>query len=125
MIQDALRRLPHEACGLLAGKEETATTCYSMTNIEKSPVRYMMDPKEQFTVMKTIRSRDEIMLGIYHSHVASRPYPSETDVRLAFYPEVHYVLVSLENRKTPAVKAYRIEDGKIREDAIEIVKGVL
>ena len=119
MIQDAERGLPNEACGILSGKEETATTFYSMTNMEKNPVRYLMDPKEQFRVMKTIRANGEKMLGIYHSHVASPAYPSATDVSLAFYPELYYVIVSLENREKPIAKAFRIEEGKVWEEPIE------
>lgn len=121
MIEDARRRLPHEACGILAGEGEVADTFYSMTNTEKSPVRYLMDPKEQFKVMKEMRSRREKMLGIYHSHVASQAYPSAKDVELAFYPEVHYLLVSLADRKDPVVRAFRIENGKVREEPIEVV----
>lgn len=120
-IQDAGTRLPHEGCGILSGKNDTVTTFYSMSNIDRSPVSYSMDPKEQFQVMKKIRESGEQMLGIYHSHVATRAFPSEKDVRLAFYPELHYVIVSLENRKHPLARAFRIEEGSVREDGIEIV----
>ncbi len=34
------------------------------------------------------------MLGIiYHSHTRSDPYPSQTDINLAFYPDALYVIV--------------------------------
>ncbi len=120
MIQDALGRLPNEACGLLSGKD-AAATFYSMTNTDRSPMTYLMDPKEQFQVFKTIRTRGEKMLGIYHSHVATEAYPSAKDVSLAFYPEVHYVLVSLAERKHPSARAFRIEEGSVREEPIELV----
>ena len=120
MIQDSQERAPNEACGLLSGKDDVATACTSMTNTEKSPVRYWMDPKEQFRVMKTIRSRGEKMLAIYHSHVATQAYPSATDVDLALYPEVHYVIISLENQNTPAARVFRIEKRRIREEPLEI-----
>ena len=121
MIEDAKKRLSNEACGLLAGKEEVATVFYSMSNTDQSPVHYLMDPKEQFDVMKKMRLQKETMLGIYHSHVATEAYPSATDIALAFYPEVYYVIVSLENRKTPVARAFRIEAGSVREDTIELV----
>ena len=121
MLEDAERQLPNEACGLLAGKEGVATVFYSMTNADQSPVRYLMDPREQFEVMKKMRLRGETMLGIYHSHVASQAYPSATDVALAFYPDVHYVIVSLGNRKKAVARAFRIEEGKVREEEIRIV----
>ena len=31
--------------------------------------------------------------AIYHSHTRSAPYPSQTDINLAFYPEAVYVIV--------------------------------
>ena len=121
MIEDSKKRLPHEACGLLAGRSDRAATCCSMVNTDQSPVSYLMDPKEQFQIFKEIRARGERMLGIYHSHVASQAYPSAKDVDLAFYPDVHYVIVSLENRERPVARAFRIEERGVREDGIEIV----
>lgn len=124
MIQDAVRRFPHEACGILSGKEEIATTFYSMRNTEESPVSYLMDPGEQFKVFKEIRVSGERMLGIYHSHVATEATPSAKDVTLAFYPEVHYVLVSLADRAHPSARAFRIEEGSVREEEIQVIKGL-
>ena len=121
MIEDARKGLPNEACGILAGEIETASVFYSMKNIDQNPVSYLMDPKEQFQVMKQIRSRGEKMLGIYHSHVASQAYPSAKDIGFASYPEIHYVIVSLTDRKRPSARVFRIEEGKVREDSIEIV----
>ena len=121
MLEDSKKRLPNEACGLLSG-EEVASTFYSMTNTDQSPVTYLMDPKEQFQAFKAIRAKGEKMLGIYHSHIASQAYPSSKDIALAFYPEVHYLLVSLENRNAPKVRAFRIQDGTVREEPIEMIE---
>ena len=50
--------------------------------------------------------------------MASEAYPSATDVRLAFWPETYYVLVSLMDRDSPTVRAFRIEDGQVSEEEI-------
>ena len=50
--------------------------------------------------------------------LASEAYPSATDVRLAFWPEAYYVLVSLLDRESPAMRAFRIEDGTVSEEEI-------
>jgi len=121
MIKDAEAGVPNEACGLLAGKGEIAMTFYRMTNTDQSPVSYLMDPKEQFQVMKRMRTAGERILGVYHSHVASQAYPSQKDVSFAFYPDVHYVIVTLKDRQRPAARAFCIEEEKIREDSLEIV----
>ena len=121
IIENAKAGLPNEACGILSGAGDTATTFHAMTNKEQSPVSYLMDPKEQFQIMKKIRLDHDKMLAVYHSHVASQAYPSAKDVSFAFYPEAHYVIVSLADRKRPLAKAFRIEEGKVREEPIEIV----
>ena len=121
MVQDAFSRLPKEACGILSGKGEVAESFFAMKNTDDSPVSYLMDPKEQFHVMKHIREREEEMLVIYHSHVASPAVPSAKDVQLAFYPNVYYLLISLADRTHPVAKAYRIREGKVTEHPFETV----
>ena len=50
--------------------------------------------------------------------MASEAYPSATDVRLAFWPETYYVLVSLMDQENPVVRAFRIEDGRVSEEEL-------
>ena len=57
-------------------------------------------------------------MAIYHSHTASEAYPSPTDVRLAFWPEAYYLLVSLADAASPVVRAFRILDGAVKEEEI-------
>ena len=121
MIQDAQARVPNEACGILSGPEEVAAAFYRMANTDQSTVSYLMDPKEQFQVMKQIRIAGQKMLAVYHSHVASQAYPSAKDVSFAFYSDVHYLIVSLVDRDHPKARVFRIEEGKVREDSIEVV----
>jgi len=49
----------------------------------------------------------EQLLGIYHSHPVSQPYPSPTDRAEAHYTDAVYVLVSVRTAK-PEVAAFRI-----------------
>ena len=109
---------PKEACGMLAGREGRVEQVYSMTNVDLSPISYQMDPKEQLRVMKQMRQAGQQMLAIYHSHTASPAYPSPVDVRLAVYPEVAYILVSLQDRAQPQLRSYRIVDRAIAEEDV-------
>jgi proteasome lid subunit RPN8/RPN11 len=89
-----------------------------------------MDPKEQLKVFKAMREKSIELRGIFHSHVASEAYPSPTDVRMAawpgsdppedLYPGTYYVLVSLKDADSPAVRAYQIRAGQVTEEALEI-----
>ncbi len=120
MIKHCLKESPNEACGILAGKDNLVQKVYEMTNTEKSPSTYFMDAKEQFKVMKEIRNLGLEMLGIYHSHVASPARPSTHDIELAFYPEVSYVIVSLQEQNNPIVRSFNIKEGKVTEEEVKI-----
>ena len=108
---------PIEACGLLSGREQQVKTVHQMTNTDAEAEHYMMDPQEQFEVFKELRDSENEIIAIYHSHPASQAYPSPEDVRLAFYPGVIYVIVSLAE-ETPVIRGFKIINDQIEEIAI-------
>ncbi len=87
MVEHGLAAFPNEACGLLAGKDGRPVKFFAMTNQDASPVSYRLDPREQLTVFDEIDDEGWDLLGIFHTHTHSEAYPSETDLRQAFYPE--------------------------------------
>lgn len=115
MVEHARGEYPNECCGLLSGKGSEVTRVHTMRNVEASPVVYLMDPKEQLEVYDAIDSAGEEMLAIYHSHTHSQAYPSATDVRLAYYPDTIYLIVSLADQAKPVARAFRIVDGNVAE----------
>jgi len=121
ITEHAGRELPSEACGILAGRDSRVEKAYEMRNADKSSATFFMDGKEQLAVMKEIRSLGLEMVGIYHSHVASRAYPSSHDIEMAFYPEVSYVIISLEDRDKPSVRSFKIVDAKVSEEEVDII----
>lgn len=120
IVAQARSEYPNEACGLLAGKDGVATHLYRMTNAERSPVIYRMDPKEQLRVFNEIDDEGIELVAIYHSHTRSAAYPSATDVSLAYYPESVYLIVSLADADRADMRGFRIEDGKITEVPLHI-----
>jgi len=121
MIAHAVEGLPEEACGLLAGPHGRVEASFRMQNADHSPKTYRLDPKEQIKVFNEIEDRGWDLVAIYHSHTHTAAYPSETDRSQAFYPEAFYVLVSLEDRSDPAVRAYTIKDGEIEEQEVRVI----
>jgi proteasome lid subunit RPN8/RPN11 len=121
MFQHALDGRPNEACGLLGGRNGRVARVYPAANKENSPVRYEIEPRDLIRIFRDIEDNDLELVGIYHSHVFTEAYPSATDIRLAYYPEALYFLVSLMDESRPALRAFRIVDGTITEEAIEIV----
>jgi proteasome lid subunit RPN8/RPN11 len=119
IVDQARSEHPNEACGLLAGSDGAATRIFEMTNAERSPVIYRIDPKEQLRVFNEIDEHGLQLVGIYHSHTRSPAYPSDTDVRQAYYPEAVYLIVSLADTD-PVLRGYRISDGKVSEVELEL-----
>lgn len=120
LIEHSKRESPNEACGILAGKEGRVEKAYQMANAERSPEIFLMDPKEQFKVMKDIRSSGLEMVGIYHSHLKTEAYPSSHDVKLAYYPEVSYLIVSIKDKDNPRLRSFKIVEGEITEEEVKI-----
>jgi [CysO sulfur-carrier protein]-S-L-cysteine hydrolase len=119
MIDWARAGAPNEACGLLAAPEPAEaggvpSRFIVMRNAANSPYRYFMDPDEQLSAMLAMDERDEVVWGIFHSHVASKPEPSVTDIGLANYPDALYLICSLAG-ETPVMRAWAIVDGAVGE----------
>ena len=120
MIAHSLEDNPNECCGILAGPQGNVVKLYRMANTEHSPYRYNMDAKELFLTYREIEDKKWDLVAIYHSHTHSPAYPSTTDVRLATWPDSYYLIVSLRDPPRPVLRAFRIVDGKIAEEPLEI-----
>ncbi len=120
MVAHAREDLPNECCGMLGGRDGEATTLIRVANAAASPLRYEMDPQEQYNALKSIEDDGGELLGIYHSHTKSAAYPSQTDVNQAVaWPDQVYVIVSLAEQE-PAVKAFDLKDLKIADVALDV-----
>ena len=115
---------PDEACGVVAGAEgsDRPARFIAMTNSARSPTFYQFDSTEQFQVWREMDDRDEEPVVIYHSHTATEAYPSRTDISLAQEPGAHYVLVSTRDPGDAEFRSFRIVDGAVTEEAVQIVE---
>ncbi len=118
MIGQAREEAPNECCGIIAGQDGRAVRLFRAVNAEVSPYRYSVDPQDLFRIHRECEQNGWEFLAIYHSHTASEAYPSGTDIRLAFWPDTFYVLISLMNPDEPAVRAFRIVDGEVSEEEL-------
>ncbi len=123
MVAQAEAEAPIEACGILAGNDGKVEKLYKMTNVDNSSDHFMMEPKEQFAVVKDIRSAGLEMLAIYHSHPETPARPSAEDIRLALAPDVIYVVLSLQAPLKPEIKAFKIENSIVKAMPVKVVKG--
>ncbi|MDP2287220.1 MAG: M67 family metallopeptidase [Actinomycetota bacterium] len=127
IVEHARADHPDEACGVIAGPEgsDSPERFIPMVNAARSPTFYEFDSGDLFRLYKEMAERDEDPIVVYHSHTATEAYPSRTDIALASEPGAHYVLISTRetgNAQGPyELRSYRIVDGEVTEEAIEII----
>nr|WP_308222336.1 M67 family metallopeptidase [Frankia sp. AgB32] len=123
IVAHARRDHPDEACGVVAGPagSDRPERFIAMENAERSPTFYRFDATEQLRVWREMDDRDEEPVVIYHSHTATEAYPSRTDISLAGEPGAHYVLASTREPDSTEFRSFRIVDGAVTEEPVEIV----
>jgi proteasome lid subunit RPN8/RPN11 len=114
MIEHARAEAPNECCGMIGSRNGDAVSLHRATNAAASPLRYEIDGAEQIQIYNQIEDAGLELGAIYHSHTRTDPYPSQTDISLAFYPDSLYVIVGLAGTD-PNVRAYTIRDGEVAE----------
>ena len=123
MVAHARADHPDEACGVIAGPDgsDRPERFIKMDNAERSPTFYRFDSGEQLKVWRAMDDADEVPIVIYHSHTATEAYPSRTDISYASEPDTHYVLVSTRDPDVHELRSYRILDGVVTEEPVNIV----
>lgn len=120
MVAQARAEAPNECCGMIASRDGMAVAVHPAVNKAASPLRYEIDGLEQYRIQMEIEDAGLDLGAIYHSHTRSAPYPSQTDINLAFYPDALYVIVGLSGEDAE-VRAYTIRDGQVAEVGLEVV----
>jgi proteasome lid subunit RPN8/RPN11 len=120
ITEQGLREFPNECCGLIASADGVPCKVFTMTNADASPVTYRLDGTEQLRIFNQMDDEGLELWAIYHSHTHSEAYPSETDIRLAFYPDARYILLSLADRAASVVRSFFIVDGEVTEEELTI-----
>jgi proteasome lid subunit RPN8/RPN11 len=119
MIAHAYAAYPLEACGLLVGHDHRVARFVPCTNEAASARIYTIPPKELLRAERQADDDGLAVIGVFHSHTHSEPYPSPTDVQQAPDPDWHYVIVGLK-REAPETRSYRIVDGSIRDVPVAV-----
>lgn len=124
IVAHARRDHPDEACGVIAGPEgsDRPVRFIPMLNAARSPTFYEFDSADLLKLYRELDANDEVPVVIYHSHTATEAYPSRTDVSYASEPDAHYVLVSTRDPEQHEFRSYRIVDGVVTEEPVEITE---
>ncbi|MGI9211786.1 MAG: Mov34/MPN/PAD-1 family protein [Methylococcaceae bacterium] len=112
-----------EVCGLVGGDEKRARSYYPVDNIDRFMAnRFTMDETGQIAAMKTMRSKNEELAAIFHSHPNGTAEPSVLDEVLGDYPEVITLIGATGTRGVLELRGYRqTESGGINE--VELLMG--
>jgi len=120
MVAHAREEAPNECCGLIASSNGDVKRVYRAANAERSPVKYVVDPRDQIRIQNEIDDHGWELGAIYHSHTRTEPFPSQTDINLARnWPDPLYVIVGVAG-EAPDVRAFRIVDGQVTETELEV-----
>jgi proteasome lid subunit RPN8/RPN11 len=118
IVEHARVEAPNECCGLIAVRDDTAVEVYRATNVEASPLRFMIDGQDLLRTLD-IEQRG-LDLVIYHSHTRTAPEPSQTDITYAAnWPQAGWLIVGLEDRVAD-VRLWRIQGGQVTEEELAV-----
>lgn len=117
LVAHAREEAPNECCGLAYGRDGELLDVERAENLRNSPYGFELG----FQALQRANELDDegYEVSIYHSHPRSEARPSQTDINLAAYSHWVYLIVSLEH-DDPAVRAWRIEDGRVSEEEIVV-----
>jgi len=115
LTQAAQDAYPNECCGMLAGTGDldgdlVITRVQTSTNVAEGSTRdrFEVDPKVRFDLMRELEGTDERIIGHYHSHPDHPAKPSAEDLKMAFEPELLWLIIGLEDSRISEVTAHRI-----------------
>src|SRR4051795_7252008 len=106
---------------MIAVRDGRAISVHEAENTAASPLRFEVDGLEVHKTIEAIEESGAELGAIYHSHTRSEPYPSQTDINFAAgWPGVEWLIVGVGREGEPTVRSYRIDDGAVREVAVEV-----
>ncbi|RYG68162.1 M67 family peptidase [bacterium] len=131
IVAHGLEGKPLEICGLLVGTQDGENTvvleAHRTDSEDKSELTYTVNPLQQMKIERDATKRGLKVVGIYHTHPATVPYPSVTDVARAHWGDTDdllfsgysYLIVSLRDPQNPEPRSFKIEGRRIPEDVRE------
>jgi proteasome lid subunit RPN8/RPN11 len=119
IFQHARDASPHECCGVLIGTATTLLEAVRAVNLSDHPSRYEIDPRDHLAARRSARVRGLSVVGYYHSHPHSEPYPSERDRAEAMDDEAVHLIAGMASGVWTA-RAFRLSKGGVEEVALTL-----
>lgn len=110
LSKESIEKKPNESCALLFGKKDNdkiiVNEIFPAENIEESPINFTISNEQLIQGYKIAEEKGLDVVGIFHSHPDSEPYPSETDRKFMEINPVAWVIFSAS---TNEFKAYMFD----------------
>jgi len=120
IIAYARAESPYEACGIIAGQRNHVLEIIPIPNTAADPLHnYTMDERRLVEVLISLEARSVDLISFYHSHPQTDPIPSPTDVKLAFYPDTPYLIISLKGGEA-RLAAWKMHYGQVSAEILHI-----
>ena len=98
---------------------------------ERAKIAFTMDMDDLSRAQKDIRANGLELQVVYHSHPHSSALPSITDIKIAsdyeeIWPKINlavpaYLIISLEEKSKPDIRAYRIKDRQVFPTEFQLI----
>lgn len=125
IVDAAEAAYPRESCGLLVGYR-TGPASTLITRVVESPNvaegagldRFEVDPQVRFNLMKELDLVDPTtpadgprlqIIGHYHSHPDHPAQPSQTDLNMAYEPDLVWLITSVSDGQATLTTAHCVD----------------
>lgn len=119
---------PNECCGLLVGRVDAdgtiaVTRAVASANVATPPApdRFEVDPKVRFDLMRALDGTDDAIVGHYHSHPDHPAEPSQTDIDMAFEPDLVWLITAVAAGQATDTRAWRLSRETRTVETLDIV----
>lgn len=120
IAEHARKSQPDECCGVMLGVGNHVTQVMPVPNIAENPRNnYRMDDKTVVELFLRAEREQQKIIGFYHSHPRTAPIPSQSDIRLATYPDTAYLIVGFRGEET------HLAAWSIKRDRVEPIKVIV
>ena len=126
IISHAKKTYPEEGCGALTGKDGEERCVFEAVPLENRVTvsrhnRYVIDADDVSSVEQGAKSRNQELVGFFHSHPNAPAKPSQFDLEHS-WPWYSYVIVSVNHSRPEGIVSWRLRDDRSKFDKEELVR---
>jgi ATP-dependent Clp protease protease subunit len=124
IAEHAQANYPYPVCGFVAGPigSDRPERFVPLDNIARSTTFWEPDPQQMLGAYREMEARNEEPVVVYRSYTNRPAYPSRIDIAYAAEEITHHLFVSTQNPEFFEFCSYRIVDGWVEEETVEIIQ---